>query len=269
MTSHRVNHGGIRFACETRGVGSDLILLHGLGGDRSQALDLVGDVDWRRLAIDLRAHGQTEPIGAADAFTFSGFAEDVLAILDDHGMEQVVVVGISMGAGVAARLALDHPSRVRALVAIRPAWLDQPFAENLEAFPEIAGLLRRLGPAAGLAAFRDSAVYSRIDATSKVAAESLCGQFAKPKAVERAVRLERMPGSVPFLDRAGLGKVRVRSLVIGCERDPLHPMSIAETWARTLGDSRLAIVASKTVSETRHSSEIRSELAGFLEHLRE
>lgn len=65
-------------------------------------------------------------IGMESAFTFDGMADDVTALLDRLELPSVIVVGMSMGAAIAVRMALREPDRVRGLVLIRPAWLDRP-----------------------------------------------------------------------------------------------------------------------------------------------
>ena len=94
-------------------------------------LELAPPSATRVLALDFRAHGETEPLGPIEALAFATFASDLAAVMDAIGIESAVVAGVSMGAGVAARFALDHPDRVRALICIRPAWLDRPNPDNL------------------------------------------------------------------------------------------------------------------------------------------
>ena len=59
----------------------------------------------RLLTLDCRGHGATEPLGEEARLNFSAFADDVVALLDHLGIEQAIVGGISMGAGVALNLA--------------------------------------------------------------------------------------------------------------------------------------------------------------------
>ncbi len=59
---------------------------------------------------------------------------------------KLVLVGVSMGAATALAVAIKDPGRVHALVIVRPAWLNQPLPDNLRAFPEVAKLLRAVGP---------------------------------------------------------------------------------------------------------------------------
>ena len=186
-----------------------VLLLHGLAGDSGQPWALLPDgTGFPRIAPDLRAHGQTSHIGPAFAFTFDGLADDVAAVLGMLGVRQpVLAVGISMGADVAVNLALRWPDRIAALALIRPSWLDQPMPAHLAAFPQIAALLRAAGPEGGLARFERTPAYEAVLARSAAGAASLRSQFAAPDAVARAVRLDRMPRSVPYPDLTGLRDV--------------------------------------------------------------
>jgi pimeloyl-ACP methyl ester carboxylesterase len=68
----------------------------------------------RAVAVTQRGHGDAER--PAEGYTPSDFATDAVALLDTLEIERAVVVGHSMGAWVAERVAIDHPDRVRGLV---------------------------------------------------------------------------------------------------------------------------------------------------------
>jgi pimeloyl-ACP methyl ester carboxylesterase len=67
------------------------------------------------LAPDLRGRGHSTLPGP---YGFASHEADLLAALDDAGVERVILAGHSMGAYVGARLAADHPDRVAALVLV-------------------------------------------------------------------------------------------------------------------------------------------------------
>src|SRR5439155_713278 len=68
----------------------------------------------RAYAVTQRGHGDApRPDGGYDV---EQLARDVVAFIDDAGIERAVVAGHSMGSVVATRLALDAPARVAALV---------------------------------------------------------------------------------------------------------------------------------------------------------
>lgn len=217
-----------------------VLMLHGLGGDSGQLWpEAGGDPTRSRLAPDLRAHGATMLVGDRASFTFAGLTEDLTALLDRLRFPPAVVVGLSMGAGVAAALALREPARVRGLVLIRPAWLDAPRPPNLLPLVQAGHFLRRYGTKRGLARFLESRHYARVLEQSPAAAASLAGQFSAPHAAARSVRLTDLPRSVPFGQIADLGRVGVPAVVIGARADPQHPIEIAEIWAAALPSGRL------------------------------
>jgi pimeloyl-ACP methyl ester carboxylesterase len=81
------------------------------------------------IGVDLHGHGRTtlgnRPIRLPD------IGDDMAGILDSLGYEQVDALGYSMGGGVALRLAIQHPGRVRRL-----ALVSTPFAQD-GFFPEM------------------------------------------------------------------------------------------------------------------------------------
>jgi 3-oxoadipate enol-lactonase len=74
----------------------------------------------RVITLDNRGSGFSRMVPTP--FTVSDMAADVVAVLDDAGVETAVVMGLSMGGMIAQELALSAPERVDglALVATRP-----------------------------------------------------------------------------------------------------------------------------------------------------
>ena len=67
------------------------------------------------LAPDLRGRGRSRLPGP---YGFGQHVSDLLRVIDDAGVDRVVVAGHSMGAYVAVRLAAEHPDRIAALVLL-------------------------------------------------------------------------------------------------------------------------------------------------------
>jgi pimeloyl-ACP methyl ester carboxylesterase len=72
--------------------------------------------NWRCIAWDERAHGQT--ITTDDPFSYWDSARDLFGLLDHLGVERAVLAGMSQGGFLSLRAALTAPQRVRALVLI-------------------------------------------------------------------------------------------------------------------------------------------------------
>jgi pimeloyl-ACP methyl ester carboxylesterase len=111
---------GVPIVYEGHGAGEPaLVLVHGWSCDRGY---------WRRqvdhfeavhqvVTVDLAGHGESGD--ARNAWTMPAFGEDVVAVIDELGLERVVLVGHSMGGDVIVEAALRLPGRVVGLV-----WVD-------------------------------------------------------------------------------------------------------------------------------------------------
>lgn len=97
--------------------GPALIVLHGLfGSARNWASIARALAETHHVyALDLRNHGSSD---RAMTMTYEEMAEDVAGFMTEHGIENAIVVGHSMGGKVAMRLALDAPERIRALIVV-------------------------------------------------------------------------------------------------------------------------------------------------------
>ncbi len=96
--------------------GPAAFLLHGLSDSwRSyrEVLPLLPD-DIDAVAPTFRGHGDADRPPAG--YSLAGLAGDVVEVLDRLGIERTLVVGHSLGASVALRVATDHPGRVSGLV---------------------------------------------------------------------------------------------------------------------------------------------------------
>ena len=61
----------------------------------------------RLIFIDMRGHGLSQPIGSAE-YTMKRLAQDLDAVVEDCGLDEVVLVGHSVGGMVALQYARDH-----------------------------------------------------------------------------------------------------------------------------------------------------------------
>lgn len=71
---------------------------------------------YRVVAIDNRGHGRSEKLYSLEQYGAPLMAEDARRLLDHLGIQRAHVMGYSMGARIAAFLALAHPERVVSLV---------------------------------------------------------------------------------------------------------------------------------------------------------
>lgn len=101
------------------GSGPAILLVHGIGGDRSIWNAVVPSLSaqFRVLAPDLRGHGRT-PAPPGSQFTFDELLTDLLHLLDSKGLSTAHWVGLSAGALLALKAGLDRKERVRSVTMI-------------------------------------------------------------------------------------------------------------------------------------------------------
>lgn len=113
----------IRYARQGAGTGVPVLFLHGFGGDLDNwlfNLDAVSETS-PVIALDLPGHGQsTARLPGAGMAALAGF---VAHFMDAVEVEQAHLVGHSLGAAIAAQMALDHPRRVASVALIAAAGL--------------------------------------------------------------------------------------------------------------------------------------------------
>lgn len=102
----------------TQGEGRPVLILHGLFGDGLNwggVARLLKD-DWRLILPDMRNHGRSPH--SDDDCSYKSMAADVLALMDELALNQVDLIGHSMGGKIAMTLALMHPERISSLTVV-------------------------------------------------------------------------------------------------------------------------------------------------------
>src|SRR5580765_6616477 len=110
---------GINLYYETHGTGSPLILLHGgLGsGEMFGAVLLPALAEKHQvIAVDLQGHGRTADIDRP--LDVRLMADDIGALIGHLGLDRPVVMGFSLGGGVALQTAVRHPDLVGRLIVV-------------------------------------------------------------------------------------------------------------------------------------------------------
>ena len=252
---------GVDYYYEIHGEGEPLLVLHGglMSIESSRTTILPALVEGRRvIAVDAQGHGRTtlgdKPI------TLTGSADDMNALLETLGYARVNVLGYSFGAGIALRLAVQHPQRVRRLVVV-----SAPFARDgwyAEMLPQQAAVNASLAPM-----MKDSPIY-----TSYASIAPNPGDF--PKLLDRMGELMRtsynyaedvkqlaMPVMLVFGDSDMVRYehiVEFYKLLGGGQKDA--------GWQREhMPNNRLAILANRTHYEMFDGPEVASTVRPLLD----
>ncbi|GGM72180.1 hypothetical protein GCM10007977_087410 [Dactylosporangium sucinum] len=117
-TPHAPLRSALKLAYDDHGSGPAVVLLHGGGSGRATWSGFAGLLRYRRIIVpDLRGHGDSPRAGE---YPLSGFADDVVELLDHLALDEVALVGHSLGAFTAALVAQRQPARVTRLVLEDP-----------------------------------------------------------------------------------------------------------------------------------------------------
>jgi pimeloyl-ACP methyl ester carboxylesterase len=145
MTEAAVESGyapvnGLQMYYEIHGQGEPLVLIHGAFSTIEMWGPFLATLaqDHQVIAVELQAHGHTADIDRP--FSYEAFGDDVAALMEHLGIQQADVVGYSMGANTALRLAIQHPDKVRKLVAISGNSRTDGY------YPELLDLIASLTP---------------------------------------------------------------------------------------------------------------------------
>jgi pimeloyl-ACP methyl ester carboxylesterase len=243
-----------------------LIFQHGLGGDTERVFDLLGPLPGVSFfGLDCRGHGDTSPLGDIEKLGFDSFADDVIALMEHLGLQQTIIGGTSMGAGVALNCILRYPHRFMGLILLRPAWLDGPMGANATAFGLVAQLLREHGPQNGLEIFKCSDVYKSIFSESPDSANSLLESFSHPRSLETVAKLERLPQDAPNRDRSEWRQILHPTLVLANRSDPIHPFEFGRVLAENIPNADFAELMPKSVNLAQYTADLRSNVTAFLQ----
>jgi pimeloyl-ACP methyl ester carboxylesterase len=245
MAEIAVEAGGVTLAGEESGEGTDVVLLHGLTATRryvvmgSRSLQRDGH---RVIAYDARGHGASSPAPSPEAYRYEDLAGDLLAVLDDRGIDRALLCGASMGAHTIVRFALDHGDRVAGLVIVTPAFDPedtQDEAERLGRWDALSDGLRSGGVEGFVEAYGTPKSPERWHETIYKVLRQRLGAHEHPEAVADALRA--VPRSRPFSSWDDLAALEMPTVVVASrdEADPGHPYAIGERFAEALPGARL------------------------------
>jgi non-heme chloroperoxidase len=246
--------------------GVPVLLLHGFA-DSWRSFELVLPhlpESIHAFALTQRGHGDASR--SAAGYGVRDFAADVAAFQDALHLRRAVIVGHSMGSGVALRFAIDHPDRTMGLVLV--------------------GASPTMGATAAAREFWDSTVSKLTDPVDpdlvRGMTESMLAQPVSRAFLDAAVReglkVPALVWKAAFESRwrlegdysAELSQITAPTLILWGDQDARYPRGEQETLASAIAGSRL--VAYRGAGHLLHWEEpqrFAADLVTFVEGLSE
>lgn len=225
------------------GSGKTLVLVHGFTGMKENWLPVFEALagDYRVVAPDLPGWGESSRDPALD-YGFPEQAERLAAFMRTltPGGTPVLLVGHSMGGGIAALVAARHPELVERLVLVDAA--GAPFDENEFMRAVLRGehpyeVLDRRGLDRQLAL-----VFADPPFVPWPVDRALIARRSADVGFERAVLQRLRRDEDANLPHAEAGRIGVPTLLLWCRDDPVIDASALRSWAAAIRDSRSVLL---------------------------
>ena len=217
-----------------------ILLLHGFGASL-QAWD-----DWapaleknlRVLCIDIPGFGLSGPAVNQDYSDAADVAR-VIAVMDQLGVQQVIVAGHSMGGRIAWNLAAAHPERVSKLVLLSPDGFPDPNAKSDKTYevPALLGLLPYSLPKWALRMGGVAPAFADDSQLTPQMMQRYHDMMLAPGV--RTALLERMRQTRNSDPVARLKSITVPTLLIWGEKDAFIPVSNAQDYLKAMPQAKL------------------------------
>jgi len=236
----QVPAGDVELAVDVRGEGVPVLFVHGFPFDRTMWRHQLATLSRvRRIAPDFRGVGDSGVPPAADGYSLTRYADDVVAVLDAFGVRQAVLCGLSMGGYVIFELLRRHPERVRALILADT----KPQADSAEA-KRGREALTQVAQQEGQDGVIEQLLPRLLAPATQATQPEVAGQ------VREMARRWSVPGLVGALrvlrDRPDstetLRGVRVPTLVLVGSEDEIAPPDTAHAMAQLIADAQYHVV---------------------------
>lgn len=210
------------------------------------------------VTVDLLGHGRSDRPADPTAYSTTAFGEQLIALLDHLGADRAVLGGTSLGANVCLEATVQAPDRVQGLLVEMPV-LDNAVEAGILVLSPLL-LVARLAPAVVTGARWLSRTVPRglVPFWVGVGLDTLDQRPAALAATVHGIFFGRM--APPVRQRSA---IEVPALVVGHDRDLLHPAADAAMLAEELADS--TFVKARSFLEWRVRPDRLDEIAvGFI-----
>jgi len=240
------------------GRGPPVLLIHGVGlnADAWEPQIIALSARRRVIAADMPGHGGSDLMPEGEGL--DGYVTSMADLIDALGISPVPVVGHSMGALIALGLALDHPQKVAALVALNGVYCRDPVARSavgIRAAQLTGGVFEVAGPIARWYPDDPNGALARRTA------DWLHG--VNPKGYAAAYRVF---ASSDHVHEGRLGELVCRALFLTGVSDPNSTPAMSERMAREAPYGRtVALPGARHMMHLTHPAEVTNTISAFLD----
>ncbi len=237
-----------------------LVFLHGLGADLHQVESMI--VYDQLITFDMPAHGGI-PLPES-RITFNLMAQFVEERLTELNISEYVIGGISMGAAIALRVALDHPHRCRGLLEVRPAWDCDGMPENNQAiFKHIGQLLSENDRELAKKYYSESSEFIKYKKRYPYNAKRMIDLFEDKNAGINCRRFLEISTEKPFnLDE--IKSIDFPVFIIATRFDPLHSLALAKRLEKQLQAAEFSEIIAKPIDAVKHQLQLNHRIERFM-----
>lgn len=218
------------FFYREQGSGSVALFVHGFPLDSTMWLEQIQMLAGTRwcIAPDLRGFGRSSP-SIRSVLSMEDHADDLVALLDALAIEQVDLVGLSMGGYIALAFAERHPGRLRTLTLVdTKSTEDSPDAKaGRDGAAERVAVEGRSGPADDMI---NVLVAESASNWTRARLRTMIESTPAETIVAALKGMKQRPDRTPVLSN-----LSVPAAVIVGEYDMLSPIAEADHMAVTVG----------------------------------
>lgn len=240
---------GMNIHVLAKGKGAPVILIHGFTSNiytwRFNTDELAKK--FSVYALDLPGFGYSEkPDEGEFDYSIDGYADFIVSFMDAMGIRKAVLVGNSMGGGVALKTYLKHPGRVDKIVLVDSMGYQSEGGHflvfQLMRYPIIGEVLMSLNYRSVVESSMKGGVYYDNSFVTDDVVDSYFNVYSTENGTKAPLWVMRnLYEKFPF-EEGEIEKVKVPTLIIWGAEDNLISAGAADLFARDIADSKAIVL---------------------------